>query len=170
MFREMRRKNQLLSESDAAAILRAGTHGVLAAAGDDGYPYAVPMSYVYTADGRLFFHWARSGHKLDAVLREPKASFCVVGQDVIVPEHYTTHFSSVIAFGRVRVLTDDAERLAALLALAEKYTPGDPAGCRKEAEGALSRVCIAELVIEHLTGKEAIELTRARTAGAAAKE
>ena len=83
MFREMRRKNQALSREEAAAVLDRALSGVLALSGDDGYPYAVPISYVYDG-GKLYFHCAKSGHKLDALQRNPKASFCVVDQDQIV--------------------------------------------------------------------------------------
>ena len=85
MFREMRRKRQMLSEDDCKIILREGTSGVLALSGDDGYPYAVPLSYVYDGE-KIFFHCAKSGHKLDAIRRNPKASFCVIGQHIVVPE------------------------------------------------------------------------------------
>ena len=112
MFREMRRKKQLLTPEERAAVLHRGTSGVLALAGDDGYPYAVPMSYVY--DGaKLYFHCAKSGHKLDAIRRNCKASFCVIDQDQIVPEEYTSHFRSVIVFGTMRILEDDGEKRAA---------------------------------------------------------
>lgn len=90
MFREMRRKKQLLPEEEAIAILKEGTFGVLALSGDDGYPYAVPISYVYEG-GKLWFHCAKSGHKLDAIRREPKASFCVTAQDKVVPEIGRAH-------------------------------------------------------------------------------
>ena len=103
MFREMRRKRQMLGKEECEEILNRGTSGVLALLGDDAYPYAVPISYVYE-DGKLYFHSARSGHKLDAVREYPKASFCVIDQDQIVPEEYTTYFRSVIAFGSIRIL------------------------------------------------------------------
>jgi len=70
MFREMRRKKQLLPEDACIAILQKGTSGVLAVLGDDGYPYAVPLSYVYHA-GKLYFHCAKAGHKLDAIQSNP---------------------------------------------------------------------------------------------------
>ena len=98
MFREMRRNKQLLSSEETAAVLERGTSGVLALAGDQGYPYAVPISYVYDGE-KIFFHCAKSGHKLDAIRREEKASFCVIDQDRIIPEEFTTYFRSVIAFG-----------------------------------------------------------------------
>ena len=84
MFRPMRRHRQQLSQGDCAAILSRGTSGVLAVAGDGGYPYAVPLSYVYQ-EGTLFFHCAKAGHKLDALRRCSKASFCVIDQDQVVP-------------------------------------------------------------------------------------
>ena len=98
MFRDMRRKNQLLPQEEAEAILRQGTSGVLSLLGDGGYPYGVPLSYVYH-NGRLYFHCAKAGHKLDAIRRERKCSFCVIAQDLVAPEKYTTLFRSVIAFG-----------------------------------------------------------------------
>ncbi len=131
-------------------------------AGDDGYPYAVPLSYVYQ-DGKLWFHSAKSGHKLDAVRREEKASFCVIDQDQVVPEEYTTYFRSAIAFGRVRVLEDEGEVRAAIDLLARRYHPGDSQEHRQAAiQKEYSPLCMLELTVEHLTGKEAIELVRAR--------
>ena len=85
MFREMRRKKQLLSEEACIAVLDRGTSGVLAVSGDDGYPYTVPLSYVY-CDGKIYFHSAKSGHKIDAIKNSSKVSFCVIDQDKIVPE------------------------------------------------------------------------------------
>ena len=64
MFRELRRKNQQLSETEARSILKNGTHGVLSVQGDDGYPYGVPMNYVY-GDDAIYFHCAKEGHKLE---------------------------------------------------------------------------------------------------------
>lgn len=112
MFREMRRKRQALSAEETASVLYRGMSGVLALAGDDGYPYAVPVSYVYDGD-KICFHCAKSGHKLDAIQRNAKASFCVIDQDQIIPEEYTTYFRSVIVFGQIRVLDDEqAKRIA----------------------------------------------------------
>lgn len=162
MFRDMRRKNQLLPQEETAAILRQGTSGVLALAGDDGYPYAVPISYVYEGE-KLYFHCAKNGHKLDAIRREAKASFCVIAQDRIVPEEFTTYFRSVIAFGRIRVLEDEAEKREAIKKLALKYAPDStPEERQREIHKEWIPLCMLEMSIDHLTGKEAIELVRAR--------
>lgn len=158
MFREMRRKKQLLPEDACLAILQKGTSGVLAVLGDDAYPYAVPLSYVYHA-GKLYFHCAKAGHKLDAIQNNPKASFCVIAQDEIVPEKFTTYFQSVIAFGKVRILENGEEKREAISLLAEKYAPGG-AGKQAEIEKGWNALCMLEMQIEHLTGKQAIELAK----------
>lgn len=164
MFRPMRRHRQQLPQQETLDILARGSSGVLAVLGDGGFPYAVPLSYVYS-DGHLYFHCAASGHKLDAVQAHPKASFCVVDQDLVVPEEYTTYFRSAIAFGRVRVLTQQEELWQAIRLLADKYHPAAApdsrdATIRREA----GQMRVLALDIEHLNGKEGLELARARQA------
>ena len=156
MFREMRRNKQALTAEEIAEILKRNTSGVLAVNGDGGYPYAVPLSYVYL-DSKLYFHCAGTGHKLDSILRDDKVSFCVIDQDQVVGEEYTTYFRSVVAFGRARVL-EGAEKLRPLVELCEKNYPGHLEQTRQKAEGALKNVCIVEVAIEHVTGKTAVEL------------
>ena len=160
VFREMRRKKQVLSQKEVEDILHKGTSGVLALLGDNDYPYAVPISYVYD-DGKVYFHSAKSGHKIDAIQRTAKASFCVIDEDLVVPEEYTTYFRSVIAFGKIRVIEDDREKRAAIEKLAIKYAPEDTAANRDDA---ISRggnlICMLEMKIDHITGKEAIGLVK----------
>ena len=164
MFRDMRRKNQVLSHEECLAVLDRGTSGVLAVQGDDGYPYAVPLSYAYE-DGKLWFHCARTGHKLDAILRDPKVTFCVVDRDQVVPLEYTTYFRSVILFGKARVLEDPAEIRTALEKLALRYAPEDSEAHREAIlEKELPALVAIEVTMEHLSGKEAIELVRSRHA------
>lgn len=158
-FRDMRRKNQALSDAEIGEILRRGTSGVLALLGDGDYPYAVPLSYVWDGE-RIYFHSAKSGHKMDAIQRNEKASFCVIDEDHIVPEEYTTYFRSVIAFGRIRRLEGEEVRRA-IEKLAVKYAPGDSEAHREEAIRREERyVAMLEMTIDHVTGKEAIELVR----------
>lgn len=162
MFRDMRRAKQKLPQESCEAILSNGTYGVLAVLGDEGYPYAVPLNYVYQ-NGRIVFHSAKMGHKVDALTACDKASFCVVDKDTVVPEEYTTYFRSVIAFGRVRTIDDPVEKRAAIDALARKYHPTDTAENRNAAiDREWAPLRMYELKIEHLSGKEAIELVRAK--------
>ena len=156
-FRDMRRKRQQLSESESIGILQKATSGTLALLGDNGYPYAVPISYVYH-EGKMYFHSALSGHKVDAIRQCDKASFCVIEQDDVQPKKYTTFFRSVIAFGRIHVIEDEAEKLSTARMLGNRYNPNDDENLKKEIEGGLSRMLMIRFDIEHLTGKEAIEL------------
>lgn len=162
MFREMRRIKQQLSAAECEEILRGCTAGTLALSGDDGYPYAVPISYVFES-GKLYFHSALTGHKLDAVKRSDKASFCVIADDDVLPEKFTTVFRSVIAFGKIRVIEDTAEKRRAIELLSDKYSPNLEAERDKEIADGFERMCMLELSVEHMTGKEAIERTRRRT-------
>lgn len=157
-FREMRRKRQMLSAKESEEILRRMTNGTLALHGDGGYPYAVPVSYVY-GGGRIYFHTATQGHKVDALMRNDKVSFCVVEQDDVKPAEFTTYFRSVIAFGRARILTDETEKRTALQLLADKYSSGMP-DLETEIAKGFRHLLMVEIDIEHLTGKESIELVR----------
>ncbi len=159
MFREMRRKKQNLTLEECIAVLNNGTSGVLAVSGDNDYPYAVPLSYVYY-DSKIIFHCAATGHKLDAIARNNKVSFCVIDQDNVIPEEYTTYFRSVIAFGKARILEGETEKRSALEKLAERYSPNHEQGRLQEIDKAFKQVCLVELAIEHMTGKEAIELVK----------
>lgn len=161
MFRPMRRKKQQLAEARCLEVLERNTSGVLAVLGEGGYPYAVPLSFVYDA-GKIYFHSAKSGHKLDAIARENKASFCVVDKDEIVPLEYTSYFRSVIAFGKVRVLEEEQEKWTAIEKLAKKYAPMDSKEGRDRAIlKDYKPLLMLEMRIEHMTGKQSIELVKA---------
>ena len=163
MFREMRRKAQRLPAREAEELLAQGTSGVLALLGDEDYPYAVPMSYVYLP-GRIYFHSAAAGHKVDAVKKHGKASFCVIVQDEVKPEALTTHFRSVIAFGKIRIVEDESEKREALVQLALRYSPSHMEAARREIKESMDHMHLFALEIEHLTGKEARELMQKRSA------
>jgi len=156
-FREMRRKRQQLSQEESIGILMKATSGTLALAGDQGYPYAVPISYVY-ADGSLYFHSALAGHKVDAIRNCDKASFCVIEQDEVKPERYTTFYRSVIAFGRIHIVEEETEKWRIARLLGNRYNPNHDEALQKEIESGIARMLAIRLDIEHLTGKEAIEL------------
>ena len=151
----------MLPNAESIAILNKATHGVLALSGDDGYPYAVPLSFVFHQK-KIYFHCAIEGHKIDAIHRCDKASFCIVSQDEIVAERFTTHYRSVIAFGKVTIVEDTEEKLKALRLLGEKYAPGDTSNLESEINHGFNRVAVIRMDVEHMTGKEAIELTRKR--------
>ncbi len=159
MFREMRRKRQQLSKKESLAVLERGSSGVLALSGDDGYPYAVPISYAL--DGSvIYFHSAVEGHKIDAICREPKASFCVTDMDLVLPERFTTCYRSVIAFGRLSIVKEPSEIRSAIEKLAQKYAADHLDHFDDEFKSFQKSLCILRFDIEHLTGKQAKELLK----------
>ena len=158
----MRRNRQQLSREECERILGRCTSGVLALTGDGGYPYAVPLSYVY-ADGAIIFHSAVEGHKVDAIRRDNHCSFCVIEQDDIKPAEFTTLFRSVIAFGRIHILEDTDEKVQALRLLGRRYSSNDEPGLQHEIDKSLDHVLLLRLDIDHLSGKQAIELVQARS-------
>ena len=155
MFRPMRRFKQQLSEEECLEILKTRPRGVLALLGDEGYPYAVPLNYVYE-DGKIYFHGAPEGHKADAVRLSGKASFCVMDEGEKKEGDWALWFRSVIVFGKIRILEDREEILRQVLKLGLKYYP-----TKEEAEDVLKRtadrVACYELTIEHMSGKRVHE-------------
>lgn len=164
MFREMRRKKQALDRETCIEILDRGTFGVLALYGDDGFPYAVPLGYHYE-DGAIYFHCAKKGHKIDAIERDARASFCVVGQADVVPREYNTHFRSVIVFGSISKIESDDEKYETVRKLALKYDPDDTEENREHyIQMDFPPLLMLRLDIEHMTGKESLDLTNERLA------
>ena len=158
MFREMRRKRQQLSPEETEAVLDRCSSGTLAVLGDDGYPYAVPLSYV-RHEGRIYFHCAKSGHKLDAIRACDKVCFSVVDKDDVIPEKFTTAFRSATVFGRARIVTDGAELLSAMRALAGKYSPRESEDAfQHEMRSSGAGLCVVAIDVEHMTGKQGKEL------------
>ena len=165
MFREMRRKKQQLPKEECEQILRDATSGVLAVSGDDGYPYTVPVSHVYQ-DGKICFHGAKVGHKIDAIRRNDKVSFCVIAQDDVRAKERTTAYISVIAFGRARIVDYEAglRRIAGWVG--EKFSHDYPEECQQETDEviAANRMYCVEITVEHLTGKAGNEVWKERRA------
>ena len=160
MERKMRRFKQLLDEQATKEILNNATNGVLSLVDSDGEPYGVPISYAYDGDRSIYFHSAVKGHKIECIEAESRCSFCVVAQDLIVPDEFTTYFRSVIVKGTVHTVIDRDDMIQGLLLLCAKYSPGiDPDA---EISKCINHVLVLRLDIDSLTGKEAIELVRKR--------
>ena len=157
-FRKMRRSRQELSFADTEQILKVCPTGILGLLGENGYPYTVPLNYVYL-DGKIYFHCAQSGHKLDAMQSCEKVSFCVVERDRVSPHAFATNYRSAIAFGRARLVPDAQAQTKrrALEALNQKYAPDFEREGEREILSGWSGVQIVEIQIDHLTGKEALK-------------
>lgn len=160
MFREMKRIKQQLSEEMILLVMERGTNGVLSTIGDEGYPYGVPVNYVYS-NNKIYFHCAKEGHKIDSIIHNPKVSFTVIDEDKIVSSEYTSYFRSVIAFGKARI-TDGDEWISGFRALVEKYSGDQPNDAKDKMIMGCHKSHIVAIDIEHITGKEAIELVNSR--------
>ena len=158
LFREMKRFNQQLPMDQTIEILTRNNSGVLAVQGDEGYPYTVPMNYFYQ-DGKVYFHTKQTGHKMDAIKKDAKVSFCVIERDQFISEEYTNHYRSAIAFGKARVLEDEQEIYEYTLMWAEKLCSSETPKHREEVvKRRLPTLGMIVMEIEHVTGKEALEL------------
>lgn len=154
MFRPMRRARQQLNDDDCVRILIEEKRGVLALSGDDGYPYAVPMNYVY-ADGSIYFHSAVEGHRIDAIRRCNKASFCVIDRGEKPADDWAYYFNSVIAFGRLHIVEGE-EKDRGLRLLGMKYFPS-AADVEEEMQKHAARCVCIVMQIDHMTGKHVHE-------------
>lgn len=161
-FRKMRRAAQELDENACLEVIRRATSGVLSVVGDGGYPYGVPMGFVYE-DGKFYFHCAKTGHKIDAIRACDKACFTIIDRDDVVADEFTTYFKSVIAFGRIRVIESEEEKRRTIRLLTDRYSPDESDEKKmKEINTKMPAFEMLELTVEHMTGKEAIELVRKR--------
>lgn len=157
----MRRSRQQLTRAVCEEILRNGTSGVLSLVDEEGAPYGVPLSYVWTGEA-IAFHGAAVGMKMDCLAHEARASFCVISADEVVGERYTTAYESVIVRGTVEVLSDESEKARLAVMLGEKYFPGHREAAEKETRDALGRLKVFVLHPTEITGKEGLERQRGR--------
>ncbi len=157
----MRRFRQQLPAELCEEVLVRGTSGVLSLVDEAGAPYGVPLSYLWAA-GKLIFHCAAEGLKLDCLRHEARASFCVIDQDEIVPQEFTTYYRSAIVRGKISVVENAQEKIRLCTLLGDKYWPGHADAGREQTIGSLQRLCILTLVPDEITGKEARELMERR--------
>jgi len=153
MFREMRRKDREKSPEEARRILRDAKNGTVSVMLENGYPYGVPISYVFEDDA-IYFHSANAGQKYDALLQSPKVCFSVVGKDEPQPGKFATHYNSAIAFGTASLVEDEREINHVLRLIAPKYTPAaSPESLQEYTQARVGKFCVFKIKIEHLTGK-----------------
>lgn len=155
MFREMRRIKQQIPVEECVQILKEQPRGVLSVLGDSDYPYGIPLDHWYCeGNGKLYFHCAKMGHKLDAVHKHDKVSYCVMDEGFRKEGDWALNIRSVVIFGRMRVVGDTEDELKRKIAagLCRKFTD-DEAFLQNELVHALPRAAFLELTSEHMTGK-----------------
>ncbi|MDR0571214.1 MAG: pyridoxamine 5'-phosphate oxidase family protein [Clostridiales Family XIII bacterium] len=153
MIRPMRRKDRVMDAENIERVLKENSHGVLATVSEDGWPYAHPISYVYH-DGHVYFHSAASGHKVDNITRDNRATFTVIGRvEMKTPTKAEAYFESVILFGRVERVTDFEEQVASMTELMNVFMPLTAHETRDDLTRMQKAVIVYRLDAEHVSGK-----------------
>lgn len=153
MFREITRKNRQISQEECIALLKNETRGVLSVLGDGDYPYGTPMNHFYNEDdGCIYFHCGNMGHRLDALRRHNKVSFCTYNKGYRNEGEWAWNVKSVIVFGRIDIL-DDPESIAAIMPpLCRKFVQ-DEAYIQREIQLYGHETLLLRLTPEHICGK-----------------
>ena len=153
MFREMMRKKQQLTQEECIAILKNELRGVLSVLGDDDYPYGMPLNHFYCeADGKIYFHSGKQGHKIEAMMRHNKVSFCVYDQGFRKDGEWALNIKSVIVFGHIELIEEQDKLYEIARLLSYKFTD-DAKYIEREIKTAGPRTMMFALVPEHMTGK-----------------
>ena len=153
MFREMLRKKQQLPMAECIRILKEEPRGVLSVLGDDDYPYGMPINHYFCEDdGKLYFHGGKKGHKIDALKRHDKVSFCVYDQGFRKDGEWALNIKSVIVFGKIEFMEDQETVYRIAEELSRKFTD-DAAYIQKEIDGSGPGTLMFALTPELITGK-----------------
>ena len=153
MFREIARKKQVLTSEQIIKILKTEKRGVLSVQGDNGYPYGLPLNFWYNKEnGYIYFHSGKTGHKIDAINNDNRASFCVYDKGYIKDGDWALNISSVIVFGRLHIVEDSEKAIEIYRRLSLKFT-SDIEYIDSEIEKFANNTLCYELQPEYITGK-----------------
>lgn len=151
----LRRVERAMTHDDALAALDAAEFVVVSTVDDDGMPYAVPLSFVRTGNVLYFHATNEGGHKAADFARDPRA--CAIAVMDVMPffedGDFTTAYRSVMAFGRMRAVTDTVESKHALVNLCMKYVPEAKHGIGAAMEHEGPHTAVWSLDIDELSGK-----------------
>lgn len=157
MFRQVRKKANEISASLAKDLIKKSRRGILAVNGDDGYPYAIPINYLYEEESqKIFFHGSKVGHKVDAIKKSDKVCFTVYGNEQIREETWAPYLQSALVFGRCKLIEDEDRAMKVLKEFAMKYYPYESMA-EEEMKKAAKATQMFEITIEHISGKEVQE-------------
>lgn len=152
MFRPMRRLEKQMSEEETRELLISSDFGILSIHGEDGFPYGVPVNHILM-DKTIYIHSAMEGHKISALVQNPKASYTVIGQAEVIPETFETFYESAVAFGQVRLLDAGEEKMKALHGFIDRFSSEFKTSGNEYVEKNAPRTMIIALDLIYLTGK-----------------
>jgi len=152
MYKEIRRKDRILDNASALALLDNGDYGVLSTVDKNNQPYGIPVNYT-VIDNTIFVHSAPEGHKFDNIKSNSKVSFCVVGRTQLLPDQFSINYKSVVVFGTASIVEEKNKRQA-LISLVAKYFPEHMDSGGKYIDSLIDKVVVIKLSIDHITGKQ----------------
>lgn len=154
MFRKMRRYKQEVSPEECRRILKEEKRAAFSVIGDEGYPYTIPINFYYDEnEHKIYFHGAKEGHKIDAIQKCDKVCFTTWNQGFKKEGCWEWNVTSVVAFGRVKIVTDRVVMEDMLRKLAAKYYPSAEEVEAEMRSPAADRVQMFVIEIEHMSGK-----------------
>ena len=152
-FRKMRRFKQKISEEECIEVLKTAPRGIMSFHGENGYPYGIPLNQYYDEeDGKLYFHGARKGLKLDLIAQDNKVCFTTMDEGFIREDEWALNIKSVVCLGRVETVTDHKRALEQCRKIALKYYPTEEAA-EEEVKKDGNRAIILVMTIDRMTGK-----------------
>ncbi|MCI2155020.1 MAG: pyridoxamine 5'-phosphate oxidase family protein [Solobacterium sp.] len=156
MYPKMRRFKQQMTDEACIRVLESERRGVLAVCGSDGQPYAIPLNFYYE-DGKIYFHGAKAGHKIDIIRENPKVSFNVYTHGIPSEIKRGVDVESVTVFGTIREMENSETAVSFLRKLGLKYFPDDQEYIENEVNSTRAAVQMLELTIDQMTGKNVNE-------------
>jgi len=151
----MRRKEKEITDRhQMEEILHKSLVCRLALCDFNGNPYVVPLSFGYE-DGKVYFHSARAGRKVDMLRENPKVCMVFdVDQKPVTGEtacDWGMHFKSVIAFGTATLLEGADEKKQGLDVIMSKYAGSG--GPWEYKDKGLEATLLIRVDIQETTGK-----------------
>lgn len=153
---EIRRRDKLMDETSARALLKSAEYGTLAMIDESGCPYAIPVNYVWDEGNCLYIHCAPEGKKLRALAAHAEVCFSVVGPVRLQPAALTCEYESVVLRGKARLCYDDAERWEALMLLLDKLAPEYKEMSIERTKKSFPRVAIVCIELSEFSGKRKV--------------
>ena len=154
---KMRRKDREITEPEEIYKIIEKAEVCRIALTDGEWPYIVALNFGFEKEngGRLYFHSALQGKKLEIIAENNKVCFQMdIEHQLITAEKacdYTSTFKSVVGFGRIKQAGTEQEKIKGLDVIMSHY-----AGDEKFSypQNMLRHTAVLVLEIESMTAKE----------------
>lgn len=147
-----------LCQAEIIEFLNQEKVGRLGTCDAQNRPYIVSVNYVYD-EGKIYFHCANKGKKLDHMALNPHVCFEVSAVDQQIFDENacksTTRYHSVLVFGQAHLVQEEEKKRQALIALVEKFAQGQPFHTMPSA--AIAAITVVEIIVEALHGKKNVD-------------